>query len=86
MSVRPFLWLSGSAQGSRTGGRVRYHGRTTTRGFKSNREVRAAFVTTRANGSFFYGFFKDYKPEVRSHNSFESRLCGMLIKEPTRYS
>ena len=45
--MRPFLWLSGSAQGSRTVGRVRYHGRTTTRGFKSNREVTAAFVTTR---------------------------------------
>ena len=30
--------------------RVRYHGRTTTRGFKSNWEVSAAFVTSRANG------------------------------------
>ena len=29
---------------------VRYRGRTTTRGFKSNWEVSAAFVTTRANG------------------------------------
>ena len=58
MSVRPFLWLSGSAQGSRTGGRVRYHSRTTTRGFKRNREVSAAFVTTRANGSFFYVFLR----------------------------
>ena len=28
--------------------------------------------------SFFYGFFKDYKPEVPSHNSFESQLCGTL--------
>jgi len=28
---------------------VRYHGRTTNRGFKSNCEVSAAFVTTRAN-------------------------------------
>ena len=23
-------------------------------------------------------FFKDYKPEVASHNSFESQLCGTL--------
>ena len=29
---------------------VRYHGRTITRGFKSNWELSAAFVTTRANG------------------------------------
>ena len=29
---------------------VRYHGRTTNRGFKSNWEVSAAFVTSRANG------------------------------------
>ena len=29
---------------------------------------------------FFYGFcfFKDYKPELSSHNSFESQLCGTL--------
>ena len=26
----------------------------------------------------FYGFFKDYKPQVLSHNSFESQLCGTL--------
>ena len=26
----------------------------------------------------FYGFFKDYKPEVPSHNSFESQLCETL--------
>ena len=29
---------------------VRYHDRTTSRGFKSNCEISAAFVTTRANG------------------------------------
>ena len=29
---------------------VRYHGRTTIRGFKSNWEVSSAVVTTRANG------------------------------------
>ena len=28
--------------------------------------------------SFFLWFFKDYKPEVPSHNSFESQLCGTL--------
>ena len=31
--------------------------------------------------SFFFNdfcFFKDYKPEVPSHNSFESQLCGTL--------
>ena len=29
---------------------------------------------------FFFSlwFFKDYKPEVPSHNSFESHLCGTL--------
>ena len=26
----------------------------------------------------FYGFFKDYEPEVPSHNFFESQLCGTL--------
>ena len=28
--------------------------------------------------SFFSWFLQDYKPEVPSHNSFESQLCGML--------
>ena len=50
MSVRPFLWLSGSAQGFAWEAGVRYHGRSTTRGCKSNWEVSAAFVTTRASG------------------------------------
>ena len=27
---------------------------------------------------FFLWFFKDYKPDVPSHNSFESQLCGTL--------
>ena len=50
VSVRPFLWLSGLAQGSRAGGRgsilrLDHHSR-----FKSNWEVSAAFVTTRAIG------------------------------------
>ena len=45
--------------------------------------------------SFFYGFhgfFKDYKPEVPSHNSFESQLSGTLknphafLKEKARSS
>ena len=27
---------------------------------------------------FFCGVFKDYKPEVPFHNSFQSQLCGML--------
>ena len=62
---------------------ARYHRRTTTRGLKSNWEVSAAFVTTRANSYTFFllwflWFFKDYKPEVPSHNSFESQLCGTL--------
>ena len=39
---------------------VRYHGRTTPRGFNtprgSNWEVSAAFVTTRANGWTFFFF------------------------------
>ena len=29
----------------------------------------------------FYGFFKDYKPQVLSHNSFESQLSG-TVKNP----
>ena len=62
---------------------VRYHGRTTIRGLKSNWEVCAAFVTTRGYGQTFFSlwflwFFKDYRPEVPSHNSFESQLCGKL--------
>ena len=38
---------------------VRYHGRTTIRGLKSNWEVCAAFVTTRGYGQtfFFYGSY-----------------------------
>ena len=35
---------------------VRYHGRTTTRGIKSNWEVSATVVTTRANGETFFFF------------------------------
>ena len=59
---------------------VRYHDRTTIRDYNSNWERSAAFVTKRANGLtfFFLCFFKDYKPEVPSHNSFESQLCGTL--------
>ena len=51
VSVRPYLWLSGSEHrvlAWEAG--VQYHGRMTTRGFKSNWEVSSAFVTTRANG------------------------------------
>ena len=36
---------------------VRYHGRTTSRGFKGNGEVSSAFFSTRANGFFFYSFY-----------------------------
>ena len=55
---------------------VRYHSWTITRGLKRKCEVNAAFVTTRF--LWFLWFFKDYKPEVPSHNSFESQLSGTL--------
>ena len=69
----------------------RYHRRTTTRGLKSNWEVRSAFVVTCVNGKTFFflwflWFFKDYKPEVPSHNSFESQLCGTLKNPHARHS
>ena len=59
---------------------VRYPRRIATRDPKGKLEVRAVFVNIRANGYtfFFLWFFKDYKPEVPSHNSFESQLCGTL--------
>ena len=62
---------------------VRYQGRVTIRVLKSNEEVSSTVVSTRANGwAFFFlwflRFFKGYKPEVPSHNSFEFQLCGML--------
>ena len=56
VGVRPFLWLSGLAQGSHAGGRGSI--------LRLDHQVSAAFVTTRAKGYtfFFLWFFKDHKP------------------------
>ena len=66
VSVRPFLWLSGSAQGSRARGRM------TSRGFKDNGEVSSAFVTTRSFFYSFYGFLRNIN--LRSRLTIFSNL------------
>ena len=56
----------------------RYHGRTTSRGLKvTGKQVLSLSLLVLFFYSF-YGFFKEYKPEVPSHNSLESELCGTL--------
>ena len=63
---------------------VRYHGSTNTRGFKSNWEVSAAFISTHVmNGAFFYGFLRTIN--LRSRLTILSNL-NWDVKEPTRYS
>ena len=83
MSVRPFCGSVAQHRVHAREARVRCHGRVTTRVLKSNWEVSSTFISTRANGKAFFflwflRFFKGYKPEVPSHNSFEFQLCGML--------
>ena len=63
---------------------VRYHGRTTSRGFQGNREVSSAFVTTPSFFYSFYGFLRNIN--LGPVSQFFRISTVWDVKEPLRYS
>ena len=76
-SVRPYLWISTGFQRGRPGFDITA-GPPLEVSKVTGKFVLPLSLHVRMVRLSFFCFFKDYKPEVRSHNSFESQLCGTL--------
>ena len=78
MSVRPFLWISTGFSRGRLGFDITAGSLLKVLKVNLKYLLSLSIYVRMVRLSFFLWFFKDYKPEVPSHNSFESQLCGTL--------